>query len=173
MAGKTLTTFLVAGMLAAAANPSFADTRQERHPRNDATQRQTARDDGPITAISKDGKALQVTVDVPVLNKGNYSDDQFKRSLKGGLQMAALTTFKDYTEAEIPGKIGEIQKKITDAVGAMVPMGTVTAGKPDYAKPGVNYGNVTVTKVAEVTGKTILEQKAAAPKTSGVKAPGA
>ena len=171
--GKTV---LVAGLLAASANAAFADNRgdqqQPRQRRDRTSQNQPAPTEGPVTAITKDGKAIQVTVDVPILNKGVYTEDQFKRSLRGGIMMSAMQTFAQYTEADIQKNIGEIQKKMAAGIGAMVPLGTVTAGKPDYAKPGVNYGTPQVTRVAEVAGgKVVLEQKAP-PKPAG-KAPGA
>lgn len=163
MANQFGKSVLVAGLLAASANAAFADNRdhaQNHQPRQSHTQ--PARDaDSPVTAITKDGKAIQVTIEVPVINKGGYTDDQFKRSLKGGVMMAALQTFSQYTEAEIPGHIADIQKKISDAISPMVPMGTVTGGKPDYAKPGVNYGTAQVTKVAEVQGGKVLFEKPA------------
>lgn len=161
------TTVLVAGMLAASANAAFADNRDQQQPnrRHEQSQNQPgARDDAPVTAITKDGKAIQVTVTVPILNKGNYTEDQFKRSLKGGVMMAAMQTFAQYSEADIAKNMPEIQKKISDAISPMVPMGTVTGGKPDYAKPGTNFGTAQVTKVAEVAGgKVIYEQKAPPP----------
>ena len=157
--GKTV---LVAGMLAVSANAAFADNRDQQQPRqgHNNTQRVAPAPDAPVTAITKDGKAIQVTIEVPVINKGNYTEDQFKRSLKGGVMLAAMQTFAQYTEADIAKNMPEIQKKISDAISPMVPMGTVTGGKPDYAKPGVNFGTAQVTKVAEVAGgKVIYEQK--------------
>ena len=174
-------TLLVAGLLTATANSAFADQRegQQQRPRRDRTAQQNAAQqqlDGPVTAITKDGKSIQVTIEVPTINKGMFTDDQFKRSIRGGIMLSAMQTFSQYTEAEIPGKITEIQKKITDGVGAMVPMGGMKDGKPEMAKPGVNYGNATITNVTEARGgKVVFEQKAPAakPAAPATKKPGA
>src|SRR3982751_7058678 len=99
--GKTV---LVAGLLVASANAVFADNREQaqNQPRQRHSQTQPGRDaDAPVTAITKDGKAIQVTIEVATINKGVYTEDQFKRSLKGGVMMAAMQTFAQYTEAEI------------------------------------------------------------------------
>ena len=111
---------------------------------------------------------------MPTLNKGNFTDDQFKRSVRGGIMMGAMQTFSQYTEADITKSMGEIQKKITDGIGLMIPMGGMKDGKPEMAKPGVNYGNATVTKVTEINGgKVVFEQKAATTKpATQPKAPG-
>jgi hypothetical protein len=174
-------TLVLAGALTLAANSAFADQRdsqQQPRPRRDRAQQNTAAQqlDGPVTALTKDGKSIHVTVEVPTLNKGNYTDDQFKRSLRGGIMMGAMQVFSQYTEAEITAKMPEIQKKITDGIGMMIPMGGMKDGKPEMAKPGVNYGNATVTKVSEVNGgKVVFEQKAPAtrPATQPAKKPGA
>lgn len=175
--GKTV---VLAGALTLAANSAFADQRgdqQQQRPRRDrAAQTAVVQQDGPVTALTKDGKSIQVTIDVPVINKGMYTDDQFKRSLRGGIMMGAIQTFSQYTSADIEKNIGEIQKKITDAISPMIPMGTMKDGKPEMAKPGVNYGNASVTKVAEINGgKVLYEQKAPAtkPAAAPVKKPGA
>jgi hypothetical protein len=160
-------TVLLAGALTLTANSAFADQRdgqQQQRPRRDRAQQQAQiPQDGPVTALTKDGKSIQVTIEVPTLNKGNYTDDQFKRSLRGGIMMGAMQVFSQYTEAEITAKMPEIQKKITDGIGMMIPMGGMKDGKPEMAKPGVNYGNATVTKVSEINGgKVVFEQKAPA-----------
>lgn len=173
--GKTV---LLAGALTLAANSAFADQRddqQQQRPRRDhKAQQVVVPQDGPVTAITKDGKSIQVTIEVPTLNKGNFTDDQFKRSVRGGIMMGAMQTFSQYTEADITKNMGEIQKKITDGIGMMIPMGGMKDGKPEMAKPGVNYGNATVTKVTEINGgKVVFEQKAPATKpATQPKAPG-
>jgi hypothetical protein len=158
------TTLLLAGALTASANQAFADNRPQ-HGARPAQTLAANRADRPITAITKDGKPIQVEMSVPALKTGTYSADGFQRSLKGGEQMAALQVFSQYTEADIPKNIDKIQKEIADKIGAGIPLGTMTGGKPDYAKPGVNFGNVTVTKVSDVIGgKVILQQAAPAAK---------
>ncbi|TAL35282.1 MAG: hypothetical protein EPN97_07415 [Alphaproteobacteria bacterium] len=174
-------TILLAGALTLAANSAFADQRdgqQQQRPRRDRTAQQVQiPQDGPVTALTKDGKSIQVTIEVPTLNKGNYTDDQFKRSLRGGIMMGAMQVFSQYTEAEIAAKMPEIQKKITDGIGMMIPMGGMKDGKPEMAQPGVNYGTATVTKVSEINGgKVVFEQKAPATKPAtqpAAKKPGA
>ncbi len=163
---KLGTTIILAGALTASANQAFADNRPARpHPAHNAAIA-TNPADRPITGITKDGKPVQIEMSVPVLNKGNYTDDGFQRALKGGEMMAALQTFSQYTEAEIPGNIGKIQQQITEKIGPMIPM-----NGGGSAKPGVNYGNATVTKITEVIGgKPVFQQ--AAPKGSAPKAPG-
>jgi hypothetical protein len=161
-------TVLVAGMLAASANAAFADNRQH-HPQPKVQQNYAAPlpagDEFPASsAFTKDGKSLQVQISIPSKDVGMYKPDQFRRALSGGVMMAAIKTFSQFTEAEIPKNMDKIQKMITAEVGATVPMGTVGAdGKPGMAKAGVNYGNATVVSVKEaIGGKVIFEQKAPA-----------
>lgn len=157
---KLGTTVLVAGLLAASANAAFADNREHKqpHPQNAATQ--NARDNAPISGITKDGKMVQLEISVPTLNKGHYTDQQFDRAIKGGLMMGAMQTMIQYNEADIPKNIGKIQQQITEQIGHGIPLGNVN-GKPENAKPGVNYGNATITKVTDmISHKVVFEQKA-------------
>jgi hypothetical protein len=168
--GKELNTLLLAGALTAAAATAFADNRANAQtaPKRDnaATTRPAAKDpQQPVTAMSKDGKPLSVSIDVPVLNSGNYDKAKFQAALQPSIMLTAMTVFTQYNEADIPKNIPKIQQQITEALGKNVIMGASPDGKMQTAKAGTNYGNATITRVAEANGgKVIFEQKAPATK---------
>lgn len=167
--GKEFNSLVLAGVLTAAATAAFADNRANAQtvPKRDnaATTRPAAKDPQPVTAITKDGKPLSVTIDVPVLNSGNYDKERFRASLQPSIMLTAMTIFTQYEQADIAKNIPKIQQQLTEAIGKNVIMGAGADGKMQYAKPGVNYGSATVTRVAEANGgKVLFEQKAPATK---------
>jgi hypothetical protein len=161
---------LIAGALTAAALLAFADNRalaQNAPDKKNApvTTQPGAKENAPAQVFTKDGKPLNVTIDIPVINPGKYKPDVFKQMMSDNAKIQAMMAVSQFTQEELlkPENMKKVQDKIAEGISTMVLMEVTKEGKPVFAQKGVHFGPPAITKVAEMqSGKVLFEKKAPA-----------
>lgn len=156
LAAGTLTAVAAGAFFVAA--PQLQDNNKPAPVKAEATAQQ--QNDNIYPAITKDGKTLAMTVEMPVLKL--EADADFKSSLEFYKMVGIGHAVAQYDQAEVAANIDNIQKAVSGFITQQIVVSADASGKPVKAQEGAHFGTPKVTKVADESGKTVVwKQKSA------------